>query len=73
MSMGQHDRRATGRMILETTQGLPWDKRKRRRFHRKAASQLIAGGTLFNAKAPTGSIPWAVAQWHLGQARTHKR
>jgi hypothetical protein len=45
------------------------DKRKRRRAHRRAARDLINGGTLFNARAPVGSIPWGVARWHLKQAR----
>ncbi len=45
------------------------DKRKHRREHRQAARQLINGGTLFNARAPVGSIPWVAAQWHRQQAR----
>jgi hypothetical protein len=49
--------------------GFSPDRRKRRRQHRKAARELIKEGTLFNAKSPRGSVPWAVAQWHLAQAR----
>lgn len=45
------------------------DRRKRKREHRRAAKALIGGGTFLNAQAPRGSIPWAVAQWHLAQAR----
>lgn len=52
-----------------TAMGYSGDKRKRRRAHRRAARQLIDGGTLFNAKAPCGSGPHAVAMWHLFQAR----
>lgn len=49
--------------------GFSADKRKRRREHRQAARALIHGGTLFNARAPIGSIPWEVSRWHLWQAR----
>ena len=49
--------------------GFSQDRRKRRSEHRTAAKNLINGGTLFNSKAPPGSIPWVVAQWHLFQAR----
>lgn len=45
------------------------DKRKQRRFHRKAARSLVNAGTLLNAKAPIGSTPWMVAQFHLRRAR----
>jgi hypothetical protein len=49
--------------------GLSPDRRKRKRQHRRAAKSLIEGGTLLNARARVGSTPWAVAQWHLAQAR----
>jgi hypothetical protein len=49
--------------------GYSADKRKRRREHRRAARMLIASGTIFNARAPRGSIPHSVAAWHLFQAR----
>lgn len=49
--------------------GFSHDRRKRRHEHRREAKRLIAGGTLFNAKAPRGSIPHEVARWHLFQAR----
>lgn len=73
-NMPREDRRAAGRMILETTGGFSSDKRKRRRQHRRAARDLIRGGTIFNPGcAPIGSIPWCVAQWHRQQARTYGR
>lgn len=49
------------------------DKRRVRREHRTAARDLIRGGTLFNARAPIGSTPWMVAQWHRQRARYYKR
>ena len=52
--------------------GYSMDKRKRRRQHRSAARDLIRGGTLLNGRAPVGSTPWHVAQWHLFQARNIK-
>lgn len=73
--MNREDRRAIGRGILESCDGvsLSSDKRKRRRQHRTMAQQLINSGTFLNGKAPVGSIPWLVAQWHRHQARGHKR
>jgi hypothetical protein len=51
--------------------GLTTRERKRmRRQHRANASALVRGGTLFNARAPVGSIPWVVSRWHLKRART---
>lgn len=49
--------------------GFSSDKRRRRRQHRRAARDLLLGGTLFNSRAPRGSIPWGVARWHLSRAR----
>lgn len=49
------------------------DKRRMRRNHRVMAAHLINSGTLLNAKAPRGSIPHAVAMWHLDRARHYKR
>jgi hypothetical protein len=37
--------------------------------HIEAAVSLINGGTLLNAKAPPGSIPYEAARWHLKQAK----
>lgn len=45
------------------------ERRKTRRAHRKAARQLMRGGTMFNSYAPVGSTPWMVAQWHFQKAR----
>lgn len=45
------------------------DRRKRRGQHRRMARELLGGGTLLNPTAPKGSVPYAVAQWHLAQAR----
>lgn len=44
-----------------------YDKRKRRRQHRRAARELLKGGFLNGYSAP-GTTFWYVAQWHLKQA-----
>lgn len=50
--------------------GWPADVRKRRRNHRIYARALVGAGTFLNpGRAPRGSIPHAVAQWHLRCAR----
>jgi hypothetical protein len=49
------------------------DKRKRRRQHRRAAKRLIENGTLLNARATSGTVPYSVAWWHLQQARYLER
>lgn len=54
---------------LPTMRPTTRDRKRDRRAHRRAASYLINGGTLFNAKAPPGSTPFAVAQYHLNKAR----
>lgn len=54
---------------LAVKMGYSADRRKRKRQHRKAARNLLRGGTLLNAVVPAGSIPLCVAKWHLEQAR----
>jgi hypothetical protein len=44
-------------------------RKRAKRAHRSTARKLLRGGTLLNATAPVGSIPWNVAQWHMRQAR----
>lgn len=51
------------------TGGFSRDKRKARRQHRNLAKKLLVEGTMLNYPAPRGSIPHAVAMWHLYQAR----
>lgn len=46
------------------------DKRKRRRQHRVAAREMLAGGSLLNATSRPGSTLHSVAMWHLSQARS---
>ena len=46
------------------------ERKRARRASRKAARSLIRAGTFMNpGKAPVGSTPWTVAQWHLKKAR----
>lgn len=57
------------RTTIPASFGFSTDKRRRRRQHRQAARALINGGTFLNGRAPVGSTPWHVAQWHLQMAR----
>lgn len=54
---------------LQMAGGFSRDKRKARRQHRNLAKKLLVDGTMLNYPAPRGSIPHAVAMWHLYQAR----
>lgn len=47
------------------------DKRKKRRLHRNAAKSLLSNGGLFNNFSAPGSTFYAVAMWHLKQARNN--
>lgn len=73
--MTRADRRAIGRAILESIGGISFsaDKRKHRRQHRKLAVYVTRAAKYFGDERGVGSIPWAVAQWHRQQARSHKR
>lgn len=52
-----------------TLMGFSSDKRKRRRQHRTAARNLLKSGGFFNGFSARGSTFYAVAMWHLNQAR----
>lgn len=49
--------------------GFSTDRRKRRHQHRVCARKLLDSGIILHTRAPDGSTAYAVAQWHLYQAR----
>lgn len=51
----------------------PVDKRKARRFYRRAAKTLMGVGSLLNPLSPPGSIPWSVAAFYRRKAQFHRR
>lgn len=69
MSIGQPWGYPSWRACLVVPRITTRERKRERRASRKAARDLVRGGTLFNARAPVGSIPWSVARWHLRNAR----